>query len=75
MSSLLINNLSKRYLNGVQAMESINLEIGTGMFGLLGPNGAGKSTLMRTLARLQYPDCGYITLERIDILTNPMSVR
>lgn len=30
---LLTNNLSKTYRNGVKALDRINLEIGTGMFG------------------------------------------
>ena len=50
---LSINNLSKTYRNGVKALDRVNLEIGTGMFGLLGPNGAGKSSLMRTIATIQ----------------------
>lgn len=50
---LKINNLSKTYKNGVKALDNLNLEIGSGMFGLLGPNGAGKSSLMRTIATLQ----------------------
>ncbi|MFC1562926.1 efflux RND transporter permease subunit [candidate division KSB1 bacterium] len=33
----------------VKALDSVSLEIGSGMFGLLGPNGAGKTTLMRLL--------------------------
>ena len=49
---LKIKNLSKRYDNGVQALNNINLSIDKGMFGLLGPNGAGKSSFMRTLATL-----------------------
>jgi ABC-2 type transport system ATP-binding protein len=57
-----IKNLSKTYANGVQALTDINLTIPRGMFGLLGPNGAGKSTLMRTIATLQEPDAGSITL-------------
>ena len=39
---LIINNLSKTYTNGVQALKELSLEIQKGMFGLLGPNGAGK---------------------------------
>ena len=50
---LQIENLSKRYPNGTQALDAVSLNIPQGMFGLLGPNGAGKSTLMRTLATLQ----------------------
>jgi energy-coupling factor transporter ATP-binding protein EcfA2 len=50
---LRIENLSKAYGNGVQALKNVSLEIPRGMLGLLGPNGAGKSTLMRTIAMLQ----------------------
>lgn len=53
---LQIANLTKTYSNGVKALDNLNLEIGTGMFGLLGPNGAGKSSLMRTIATIQKPD-------------------
>jgi ABC-type multidrug transport system ATPase subunit len=45
------------------------------MFGLLGPNGAGKSSLMRTVATLQDPDSGSITLDGIDVLTQKNEVR
>src|SRR5215470_135500 len=55
---LKIEGLSKRYPNGVQALQDVTLNIPQGMFGLLGPNGAGKSTLMRTLATLQEADSG-----------------
>lgn len=72
---LSISNLSKTYGNGVQALRSVNLEIGTGMFGLLGPNGAGKSTLMRTIAGLQEPDEGHIALDGVDIVAHPQVVR
>ena len=63
---LQIRNLSKRYPNGVQALDDVSLTIPTGMYGLLGPNGAGKSTLMRTLATLQEPDAGEVTLAGAD---------
>ncbi|MGB0176873.1 MAG: ABC transporter ATP-binding protein, partial [Owenweeksia sp.] len=60
---------------GVKALDNINLEIENGMFGLLGPNGAGKSTLMRTLACLQEADSGSATLDEINILEDPVSLR
>jgi ABC-type multidrug transport system ATPase subunit len=59
---LRIENLSKTYPNGVRALQDVSLEVPRGMFGLLGPNGAGKSTLMRTIATLQEPDSGSVTL-------------
>ncbi len=65
---LQIRNLSKRYPNGVQALNGLSLTVAPGMFGLLGPNGAGKSTLMRTLATLQEPDGGSIQFGEIDVL-------
>jgi len=45
------------------------------MFGLLGPNGAGKSSLMRTVATLQDPDSGTVTLDGIDVLKDKNAVR
>jgi ABC-2 type transport system ATP-binding protein len=72
---LLISNVSKTYPNGLKALDNINLNIGKGMFGLLGPNGAGKSTLMRTIAALQDPDSGSITLGNIDVLNDKTELR
>lgn len=72
---LIISNVSKTYPNGLKALNNINLNIGKGMFGLLGPNGAGKSTLMRTIATLQDPDGGSITLGNIDVLKQKGELR
>ena len=72
---LVIKDLTKTYKNGVKAIDNLNLEIGTGMFGLLGPNGAGKSSLMRTIATLQDPDSGSITFGDINVLEDKMSLR
>ena len=72
---LSINNLSKTYRNGVKALDKVNLEIGTGMFGLLGPNGAGKSSLMRTIATIQSPDDGEIFFNDINVLEDNISLR
>ena len=73
--NLKIENISKTYSNGVEALKNISLEIGNGMFGLLGPNGAGKSTLMRTIASLQNADEGSIKIGDIDIFNDKHSLR
>ncbi len=74
-SALLVRGLTKTYSNGKRALAGVDLEVGPGLYGLLGPNGAGKSTLMRTLAMLQAPDGGTITLDEVDALQNPDYVR
>ena len=70
-----INNISKTYPNGVQALKNVSIEIGNGIFGLLGPNGAGKSTLMRTIAALQDADSGTITLGDVDVEKDKQGLR
>lgn len=72
---LRIEQLNKTYVNGVQALKDVSLNIGKGMFGLLGPNGAGKSSLMRTIATLQEADSGSITLGDIDVLRQKDELR
>jgi ABC-2 type transport system ATP-binding protein len=72
---LIIDDISKTYPNGVQALSHVSLTIPTGMYGLLGPNGAGKSTLMRTIATLQEPDSGSITLGGINVLKDKQELR
>jgi ABC-2 type transport system ATP-binding protein len=73
--ALTINQLSKTYPNGVKALRNLSLSIGNSMFGLVGPNGAGKSSLMRTIATLQDPDSGTITLDGINVLRQKDEVR
>jgi len=73
--ALTITCLSKTYPNGVKALKNLSLSIGNGMFGLVGPNGAGKSSLMRTIATLQDPDSGSISLDGIDVLRQKDEVR
>jgi len=72
---LQIENLNKTYANGIMALDNVSLRIPTGMFGLLGPNGAGKSTLMRSVATLQQPDSGKITLGSLDVLSHKNKVK
>src|SRR5262245_38151675 len=72
---LVVDNITKTYPTGVQALKGVSLRIPAGMFGLLGPNGAGKSTLMRTIATLQEPDGGSIRFGNIDVLKQKDAVR
>jgi len=53
MKALSINNLSKTYKNGFQALKGIELSVEEGDFlALLGPNGAGKSTVIGIICSL-----------------------
>lgn len=72
---LTIEHLSKKYPNGVHALNDVSLTIPNGMYGLLGQNGAGKSTLMRTLATLQDADTGTVLLDDLDVLNQKDAVR
>lgn len=72
---LSITDLNKTYPNGTKALNNVNLQIGTGMFGLLGPNGAGKSSLMRTIATLQQADSGHIEFNGINVFEQPDEIR
>lgn len=75
MNTLSITNISKTYPNGVKALNNVSLEVTNGLFGLLGPNGAGKSSLMRTIATLQKPDQGEVSLNGVSVLDNPYEIR
>jgi len=73
--NLTINNLSKTYSNGVQALDNVSLTIPNGLFGLLGPNGAGKSTLMRTIATLQEADTGEVWMDDLNVLEQKQELK
>jgi ABC-2 type transport system ATP-binding protein len=64
-----INELTKTYSSGIQALKGISLEIPAGMFGLLGPNGAGKTTLMKIVATLLEPDSGTVVMNGVDLIS------
>ncbi|MCY9515837.1 ABC transporter ATP-binding protein [Paenibacillus apiarius] len=70
-----IYNVNKSYGKNKQALKSVHLEIGHGMFGLLGPNGAGKSTLLRMLATLLKPTSGTITIDGCDLAREADTIR
>jgi len=53
------HSLSKRYGNGVLAVDSVDMSVRRGeVYGFLGPNGAGKTTTLRMLVGLIRPTSG-----------------
>jgi len=70
-----IESLSKIYSNGNKALNNINLNIESGMFGLLGPNGAGKTTLMRILVTLMKPSHGSVKIGDFDLQADRRAIR
>ena len=57
--ALHIEDLTKRYPTGVEALHDVSLDVEAGeFFGLLGPNGAGKSTLIHCTTGLAQPTSG-----------------
>ncbi len=60
---ILIENVTKRYDNGVVALDHINLRIEQGEFVYLtGKSGSGKSTLMKLLYFKELPQTGKVTV-------------
>jgi len=62
--------------DNVHGINGIDLKIETGVsLGLLGRNGAGKTTLVRTLIGLLKPDSGSASINGIDVIAKPDTVR
>lgn len=55
-----ISHVTKKYSNGVMALDDISFCVGSGVFGLLGHNGAGKTTFMKALVTVLSPSTGTI---------------
>jgi ABC-2 type transport system ATP-binding protein len=65
---LSIQELSKRYAGGFEALKSVSLDIKAGeIIALLGPNGAGKTTLISTICGLVQPSAGRVLVAGHDI--------
>jgi len=66
-----LRNISKTYRRGstpVRALETIDLDIGSGEFlAVRGPSGSGKSTLLQLLGGLDRPTSGLLTFDGRDL--------
>ncbi len=70
------DSLTKIYVEGVKAVDGLDLEIKEGeVFGLLGPNGAGKTTTISMLCTLIRPTSGRAEVAGIEVSRHPSGVR
>jgi multiple sugar transport system ATP-binding protein len=68
MASLELNNVFKRYPNGVEAVAGIDLDVRDGeCLVLVGPSGCGKSTLLRMIAGLENLSGGSVLIDDRDV--------
>jgi ABC-2 type transport system ATP-binding protein len=73
--TIVIQGVRHVYKGNTVALDGIDLNIGTGLFGMLGPNGAGKSTLMRIICTLLVPTEGRVTVGGHDVIQDRRTVR
>jgi len=65
---LIVENLTKVYPNGTQALKNVSFEVKDGDFlAVIGLSGSGKSTLLRCINRLIEPTSGKIYWDNQDI--------
>jgi len=73
---IIINNLSKIYDNGFNALKNINLNIKKGeILAMLGPNGAGKTTLISIICGIVNSTSGKITVDDFDTIKDYRETR
>ena len=71
-----INELSKTYSNGLDALKNVSLKIKKGeILAMLGPNGAGKTTLISIICGIVKPTSGKVTVDGYDIIDNYRETR
>ena len=70
-----ISHITKKYNNGVTALDDVNFRVSSGVFGLLGHNGAGKTTLMKALVTVLTPSAGTIRICGFDTVKQGNEVR
>ena len=75
-NQIVINDLSKVYDNGFNALKKISLNVKQGeILAMLGPNGAGKTTLISIICGIVTPSSGDVTVDGFDIIKNYRETR
>jgi len=76
MPIIQVQNLTKQYKNGIQALSGLNLTVESGeIFSLLGQNGAGKTTLINILTTYLRPTSGAATVFGKDLYREAAAIR
>jgi ABC-2 type transport system ATP-binding protein len=76
MAIISIENVTKRYASGSQALVDVSLAIEKGeIFALLGPNGAGKTTLISIVCGIVTASAGRILVDGHDIVRDYRAAR
>lgn len=71
-----VQQLSKTYASGFQALKPIDLDIRKGeIFALLGPNGAGKTTLISIVCGIVNPTAGRVLADGHDVVRDYRAAR
>ena len=74
--ALSIENLTKTYADGFEALKGIDLQVQKGDFyALLGPNGAGKSTFIGIISSLVNKTAGKVSVMGYDLDTQAADVK
>ena len=77
MSSIVkVENLTKTFDGGFEALKNVSLEIKEGeILALLGPNGAGKTTLISTICGITNPTSGRVSVGGHDVQSDWRAAR
>ena len=75
-NQIVINDLSKVYDNGFDALKKVNLKVKQGeILAMLGPNGAGKTTLINIICGIVTPSSGSVIIDGFDIIKDYRETR
>lgn len=75
MQTVVLDNLSKTYSGGKEAVKGVSLFLEKGeVFGFLGPNGAGKTTAVKLLNGMIAPTGGSCSVMGYDLAQEPEKV-
>ena len=76
VNQIVINDLSKVYDNGFDALKKVSLKVKQGeILAMLGPNGAGKTTLISIICGIVTPSSGTVSVDGFDIIKDYRETR